>query len=47
MEELGIVESELIDWKYCGGNEGSHRKYFELVFPERNFPGHRTKCVCG
>jgi hypothetical protein len=34
-------------WKYCGGRDDRHLKYFKLVFKERPLPIKQNKCVCG
>ena len=35
------------DWKYCGGSEGRHLRYFELSCPDEYLPEHETNCICG
>ena len=33
--------------KYAGGNYGSHAKYWKLLFGDRPFPPHQSRCACG
>jgi len=32
---LSLAEIEAGVWKYCGGSEDRHAKYFRLVYPHR------------
>lgn len=44
------LTSEEIDsgaWKYCGGDQGTHREYFYKKFPNTKLPNHTETCVCG
>lgn len=48
IEELGYTYEEIVKWKYAGGNSGSHRNYYYMLFGSRTgLPEHRNKCVCG
>jgi len=35
------------EYYYMGGNYGSHKKYFELLFPTNELPDFSNTCVCG
>ena len=35
------------NWKYCGGNNGRHLRYFRLSCPHDDLPEHANDCVCG
>jgi hypothetical protein len=32
IEELGYTYEEIVKWKYAGGNSGSHRNYYYMLF---------------
>ena len=34
------------NWRYCGGDNGSHFRYFKLCFPNRILPEKVKNCVC-
>ena len=34
------------NWKYCGGDHDHHWSYFRLVYPQKQLPEHKEKCVC-
>jgi hypothetical protein len=34
------------NWKYCGGNRGSHLKYYKLCFKNDDLPIHSDYCIC-
>ena len=34
-------------WKYCGGNEGRHLRYFKIACPGYDLPPLESHCVCG
>jgi hypothetical protein len=38
---------DLNNWKYCGGNSGSHYNYFKLCFPILPNIPFEDFCVCG
>ena len=46
-----LTQEEIIQsgWKYCGGNKGSHRNYWDLVCGQYGYelPKHQNECVCG
>ena len=46
LKEYNLTKDELINWKYCGGNEGSHYNYFKLSCPNDDMPEYTTECVC-
>ena len=35
------------DWKYCGGECGSHWSYFKVACKGEELPIHEAKCICG
>lgn len=35
------------NWKYCGGNEGRHYRYFKMMDICDKLPLCEEKCVCG
>ena len=40
-------EDVVQNWRYCGGNSGRHRNYYNLLFPKEPLPTLVDKCVCG
>jgi|TARA_R110000782_G_scaffold117136_1_gene207244 hypothetical protein len=47
IKELNMTIEEIQTYKYVGGNRGSHRNYFKLVFGENEeLPEHQEYCVC-
>jgi hypothetical protein len=40
---------DLVNFKYCGGDSGSHKNYFNLFFQgaQENKPNHVNHCICG
>ena len=46
---VGYLEIKNGKWKYCGGNDGRHLKYFELLFPSNKYekPDLEKYCICG
>jgi hypothetical protein len=48
LKQYNLTQEELINWKYCGGNTGSHLNYFRLCFGDKEpLPEHTNKCICG
>jgi hypothetical protein len=41
------IEDVKNNFKYCGGNSGSHLKYFRLSCPTDDLPEIVSECVCG
>jgi uncharacterized protein (DUF3820 family) len=37
----------LREWRYAGGNKGSHEKYYKLRYKNCTKPSHQTHCICG
>lgn len=46
LKEYNLTLDEIMNWKYCGGSEGVHHKYFKLCFPKGNLPELKTECIC-
>lgn len=45
--EYGLTEEEVKkNWRYCGGNQGSHYNYFKLSCPNDDLPAPIYECVC-
>lgn len=44
---LTLEEIQSGNWKYCGGDKGSHLNYFKISCPNENFPEKQAKCICG
>lgn len=42
--KLGDIKGK---WKYCGGEEGRHLNYFNLVCVGEETPNHEKLCICG
>ena len=49
LSEYGIQSLEEFrnDWKYTGGNKGSHLKYWILVMEDMEVPEEENACICG
>jgi hypothetical protein len=53
LREHNITNKEIEDgeWKYCGGDQGSHLNYFKLSVQKNKkdteMPLHVDKCICG
>lgn len=45
--KISIKEINDNNWKYCGGNQGSHLNYFKISRKNTNLPPHIDKCICG
>lgn len=51
--EKGLIEydvsfKEIVnEWKYAGGNKNRHLNYFKMMFPTKNIPKEKEKCICG
>ncbi len=46
----GLTYKQFIErgYRYAGGDDGSHWKYFRLLFGSKHeFPTHKDNCVCG
>jgi hypothetical protein len=46
IEKHNLTFDEIQNWKYCGGNQGSHYNYFKLCFPGKDLPDHKKQCIC-
>ena len=48
-EKYGMSKEDLIteNWKNCGGNQSSYKKYYKMCFPKTKLPEPVDKCVCG
>jgi hypothetical protein len=40
------IEELSKDWKYCGGTQGRHYNYYQLMFPGESLCEHRSRCIC-
>jgi hypothetical protein len=49
LEKRGLTPEDLKkNYKYCGGNQGRHLKYFKLSFQnQKSLPEYDNKCICG
>lgn len=47
LKNYNLTKEELKDWKYYGGNKGSHKNYFEKTLKQSIHPPPTDKCVCG
>ena len=49
LKEKYDLDYEIVkkDWKYCGGNMGSHLNYYKLCYKNAKLPSYEDKCVCG
>jgi len=50
LTEIGLNYNDVItNYKYVGGDNGSHKKYFELITKTTPItrPPHITHCICG
>ena len=47
LKDYNLTVDEVKQWRYCGGNRGSHKNYFKLSCPNDDIPEHTTECVCG
>ena len=47
LKTVNLTADDISKFKYCGGNMGRHRSYWELVNGKDPLPEHATKCICG
>ena len=50
LKEYNLTFEEITngDWKYFGGDNGNHYRYFQMAKNEKdNLPEHEDECVCG
>jgi hypothetical protein len=49
LKDYNLSYEEIIkqNWKYCGGNYGSHFNYFKLFWGDDDLPRNEEFCVCG
>lgn len=46
--EYGVTLEDFVNnFKYCGGDDGSHLNYYKLNYPGTKIPNHTDKCICG
>ena len=47
LESYGLdVHDVQTNWKYCGGDQGRHWRYWKLMCPEKEQPNYKDRCVC-
>ena len=47
LESLGLNSEDVKqNYRYSGGNEGRHKKYFDKCFPNKKIPELVDKCLC-
>jgi hypothetical protein len=49
LKMYGLTYDEIINsnWKYCGGNQGRHLRYFKLSCKGEEIPDSTDECICG
>lgn len=46
-EKYDMEYNEILSWKYAGGNDGRHFRYWTLKYKDLELPENENKCVCG
>jgi hypothetical protein len=47
LELRGLDYDDVVNnWKYCGGDSGSHNNYFMLCYSSEKRPANEDRCVC-
>lgn len=46
LSEYGMTLKDLEGWRYCGGTNGPHLKYWKIQFKDMPLPDRVNKCLC-
>jgi len=47
LKKFGVTMDDLKNFKYCGGDKGTHLNYYKICFPHEDLPDEEEKCICG
>jgi hypothetical protein len=45
--DLTLNDIQNNNFRYFGGNEGSHLNYYNLICEKTSLPEYKNKCICG
>jgi hypothetical protein len=47
LEELGYTMKEFSQFRWIGNNNYDGQRYFKQIYPDREYPKDKLKCICG
>lgn len=47
LKSYNLTYEEVKEWDYCGGNNGTHLKYYKKKYQNKQLPEFKNNCICG